>query len=88
MKRRKRRLDTEKIYLITIYNEGGFRVSMQIESEHDLVSASLRGRAGAQFYGPGYTFKVWECKEVEPKLKYRGITDDKSKNEERENVGD
>lgn len=58
-------VEKDRIYLITVHDSEGRRIGMrlQVESE-DAVSLA---KSYAQAFGKGYTYKVWECKEVESK---------------------
>lgn len=64
-----------EMYLITIHNVSGVRVQMTVvddtlggpsgEYSSLRAKASTLGRAGAMFFGPDYTYKIWECKEMQ-----------------------
>lgn len=66
----------KEIYLVTIYHSNR-RIGMQI-IDHPAMNknlherASVIGRAGAMFHGDDASFKVWECREVEPVPQNKG----------------
>lgn len=63
-------MDSDTIYLSTVYDKDGRRIGLSTDT--DLENASLRGRSGALFFGDGSTFKVWTCAETKPVFKWKG----------------
>ncbi len=52
-------------YMSIIYNAKGMRVAYEVDP--DLNKVSERAPVTAKAYGPGYTFKLFECREIKPK---------------------
>ena len=53
------------LYMFTVYTPDGRRVELGVRSE--LEAAELIGKRESEIFGSDYTYKVWECKEVEVK---------------------
>ena len=54
----------KELYLYTIYAPDGRRVGLGVKES--LEQVSLLGKRDSGLLGPNYTYKTWECKEVEP----------------------
>lgn len=55
-------MDSETMYLSTIYTPNGLRVGFELGPELERIKE--RAPLTAKAYGEGYTFKLWVCKEI------------------------
>jgi len=56
-------MDDDRLYVFTVYTPDGRRVELGVQDE--LEAAVHIGKRNSEIFGPGYTYKVWVCEEVE-----------------------
>ena len=55
---------TSNLYMFTVHKSDGQRIGLGVKD--NLEQVSLLGKRDSECLGPDFTFKTWECKEVEP----------------------